>query len=349
MRFWKRLFTLVNPQPASSPTPASVCSKPIDLAVIISEYNRGWVLETICRQIEKHWPAAVEFVWTKRNRKITAAIPKARAYWFSHFQLLCTALDQHPHIRQAKLMVWYTHPSKPEITTTELVAALNKCHGVIFACDMHRQAMIQAGVRKGICHVVLGGADPEIFYPQAHAQREFIGMASAYYQRKNPQLIEAVVRSMPEEQFLLVGPKPDSMGKKDRMWTNYPGFQQLTALPNFHYVESDYADYPQHYNRMKIFLSLSTLEGGPISLIEALLCGCQLIATDTGFAADVIQDATVGAVLPVNASPDEVCASIKSLSKHRPPINALYTWENFTKRIFALSSESDCAAIGNPN
>jgi len=295
-----------------------------DLAVIISEYNRGWVLETICRQIEAHWPASVEFVWTRRNRKITAPIPKARVYWFSHFQLLCTALNQNPDIRHGQLMVWYTHPSKPEISKEKLVDALNVCHAVIFACRLHRNAMVEAGVRPDICHVVLGGAE-----------RKYVGFASAYYERKNPELMEALIRSMPEEDFLLVGPKADSMETTERMWTRYSGFEQLAALPNFTYVEAEYRDYPKYYNQMKVFLSLSRLEGGPISLIEAMMCGCYVIATDTGFARDIFERSECGKCISTEVNLEQLHREIRARRPIEKPQQI--TWRHFAGQMYALS------------
>lgn len=319
----------------------------LDIAFIISEYNRGWVLETICRQIARNWPETAEFVWTKKNRKITAPIPSARVYWFSHFQLLITALEQNPEVRQGRLMVWFTHPSKPEITEAQLVEALNQCHAVIFTCSIHHDDMVAKGVRPEIAHVVLGAADPEVFHVRDTGPRDRIGFVSAYYERKNPELIEAIVRGMPEETFLLVGPQADSMGRTERMWANYPHFDRMRALPNLEYVEADYADYPQYYNRMKVYASLSSLEGGPISLIEALMSGCVPVITDTGFARDVLAEIGKGELVPVDSPAETVIQAIRRAEQLTMDSDLSgYRWHDFTQRLHQISKKSPKRGFG---
>ncbi len=311
-----------------------------DICFLLSEYNRGWVLETICRQIARHWPASTEFVWTRRNRKFTAAIPPARVYWFSHFQLLLTALEQNPEVRQGRLMVWFTHPSKPEISMEELVAGLNQCHAVIFTCSLHRDAMLAEGVRPEIAHVVLGAADPEVFKPLPGIERDCIGFVSAYYERKRPELMEALIRAMPEKKFLLVGPTPDSMGKTDRMWTQYPHFDRLRALPNLEYIEADYADYPRHYARMTHYLSTSDLEGGPLSAIEGLFCGCQVVLSDTGFARDLAAVADGVEVVGLEAEAEEWVKAISTEGEGPTANIENLSWREFARTLHRLSKAS---------
>ena len=51
-------------------------------------------------------------------------------------------------------------------------------------------------------------------------------------------------------------------------------------------------------SRAMIFLSLSKLEGGPIPLIESMAMGVIPVATDTGFARDLIVQGKNGLVIP---------------------------------------------------
>ena len=55
---------------------------------------------------------------------------------------------------------------------------------------------------------------------------------------------------------------------------------------------------------------MSNLEGGPIPLIEALNCGMFAIATDTGFARDIIADGINGKIIPVEADYEKVRSAI---------------------------------------
>ena len=51
-------------------------------------------------------------------------------------------------------------------------------------------------------------------------------------------------------------------------------------------------------SRATLFLSLSKLEGGPIPLIESMRMGVIPVATDTGFARDIIAHGRNGVVIP---------------------------------------------------
>jgi glycosyltransferase involved in cell wall biosynthesis len=51
-------------------------------------------------------------------------------------------------------------------------------------------------------------------------------------------------------------------------------------------------------SRATLFLSLSKLEGGPIPLIESMRMGVIPVATDTGFARDIIATGKNGVVIP---------------------------------------------------
>ena len=45
---------------------------------------------------------------------------------------------------------------------------------------------------------------------------------------------------------------------------------------------------------MKIFVSLSVHEGGPLPILESMCCGAYPIVTNTGFAFDVLRDRNDG-------------------------------------------------------
>ena len=62
---------------------------------------------------------------------------------------------------------------------------------------------------------------------------------------------------------------------------------KLSICQNFEYFEFQYKRSPELYDRASVFLSLSTLEGGPLPAIEALMSGCSAVLTDTGFSQDL--------------------------------------------------------------
>ena len=80
-----------------------------------------------------------------------------------------------------------------------------------------------------------------------------------------------------------------------------------------------------------VFLTLSTLEGGPISILESLASGTPVIATDTGIARDVVKSDN-GKVIPLNFDMNDLRDEIKKwleYSNMNQPIDFLNGKNNF--------------------
>ena len=70
-----------------------------------------------------------------------------------------------------------------------------------------------------------------------------------------------------------------------------PGWNRLFTKkhPLLTLLEANYQNYPPVYNLMKIFVSLSIHEGGPLPVLESMCCGAYPVVTNTGFAFDVLR------------------------------------------------------------
>ena len=70
-----------------------------------------------------------------------------------------------------------------------------------------------------------------------------------------------------------------------------PGWQQIFTKPHplISLINTKYSNYPLVYNLMKVFVSLSIHEGGPLPVLESMCCGAYPIITNTGFAFDVLK------------------------------------------------------------
>ena len=78
-----------------------------------------------------------------------------------------------------------------------------------------------------------------------------------------------------------------------------PGWEQLFLEnhPKIIIINTKYKYYPVFYNFMKVFVSLSIHEGGPLPVLESMCCGCYPIVTNTGFAFDVLRDKRDGVLI----------------------------------------------------
>jgi glycosyltransferase involved in cell wall biosynthesis len=71
-----------------------------------------------------------------------------------------------------------------------------------------------------------------------------------------------------------------------------------------------YEYYQNHL--VDLFMNLSESEGVPVSIMEALVHGVPVVATDVGGTAEIV-DETIGCVLPIDVSARDACEAVLKL------------------------------------
>ncbi|RVU21632.1 glycosyltransferase family 4 protein [Methylobacterium oryzihabitans] len=289
------------------------------LFVMPGKPGSGWILEAICREIGSRQPGSWQIVHQLKR------LPPARNYFFAHYSTYEFLAQRNPHIFDSATLVWYTHPRDIRVSIDDQLAAFNRAHRVVFTCSQHERAWTRIGLKPGRSCVVLGGADPALF--RAHARGTgVVGLSSAFYERKRPRALLDLVERMPHRRFVLVG----------RNWSAFEQFDRLLAAPNFSYVEATYDGYPAIYDRFDVFLSLSTMEGGPIPLIETMMANAVPVASRTGFATDLITHGENGFLFDIDAAPDEIAELVEqafALEADIRPTVIDHSWDNFAAAI----------------
>ncbi|MEH3148301.1 MAG: glycosyltransferase family 4 protein [Methylobacterium frigidaeris] len=289
------------------------------LFVMPGRPNSGWILEAICREIGSRQPGSWQIAHQLKQ------LPPARHYFFAHYSTYIYHARHNPHIFDGSTLVWYTHPRDIDVSVEDQLAAFNKAHRIVFTCSGHARAWRRIGLEPGRSCVVLGGADPDVF--RAHRRGgSVVGLSSAFYERKRPLALLDLVHRMPHRSFVLVG----------RNWRAFDRFDRLAAAPNFSYLEEPYENYPGIYDRFDVFLSLSTLEGGPIPLIETMMANAVPVASRTGFAPDIITHGRNGFLFDTEAPPDEIADLIErafALETDIRPTVVDYSWDRFAAAV----------------
>lgn len=101
-----------------------------------------------------------------------------------------------------------------------------------------------------------------------------------------------------------------------------------------------------------LFINVSSTEGIPVSIMEAMSFGIPVIASDVGGTAEIVKKGYNGFLLSTNPSPEEIAEAIRNFyflsleEKQRMRENAYKTWEEeynaeknykaFTKKILSL-------------
>lgn len=294
-----------------------------DLVFVVLDLAKGWILEAICREIAAFFPGKYCFHYSK------SALPPAKAYFFAHYSFLPICLQLNPSIWGSKILVWHTHPRNDMgISNDELIYVLNRATKVICACSQFARLLISQGLQSQKVTYILGAADPHLFQPHERSNGA-VGFCTAFYYRKEPERILNIIKRMRSRQFILLG----------KGWKNYDRFAEMQALPNFSYIEAPYTEYPQHYAKMDVFVSTAKLEGGPIPLIESMMCNIVPVASNTGFAPDLIIHGENGFIFDVDSSIEIICDLIEQAFQVQTNVRKTVenlSWENFSRSVQEL-------------
>jgi glycosyltransferase involved in cell wall biosynthesis len=316
-----------------------------DLVFVLDKHDEKWILGAICREIARYSPGKVQFYHGRFYDSYWKSIPfwprpvslpDAKAYFFADSRFLVGCLKATPSIWFRRKYLWYTHP-EDVAPKNEIIFALNRATKIISACSLFVDVLSREGVKPEKLTCVLGAADPEFFQPHQRSSDGLIGFCTAFYPRKNPDLILQLVKTLPHRNFVLLG----------RDWKRYAGFSELIESPNFSYADVPYSEYPRYYEKMSVFVSASTLEGGPIPLIEAMMSNIVPVASRTGFAPDVIKHGQNGFLFDVESPAESVCEHIEKAFSVTTDIRATVehlSWTNFALEMNAVITASQ---IGN--
>lgn len=279
--------------------------------------HQGWILDAICREIDRHFQGASAFA------PCDLAVPTAKAYFYSHYGFFQSVLRRQPEVIRAKNILFYTHPRTLWFSDDEMRFLFRQSDCVLSMCSLFMRQL----KRDGVENVRLGlvGADPKMFVRHERGSKR-IGFCSGYYPRKDGNRILQIVSSMPDHQFVLCGPR----------WDNWDRFPQLLSLPNFEYINPPYASYPEFYASLDVFVSVSTLEGGPVPLIESMMCNVVPVVSRTGHAEDIVEHGSNGFIFDVDAPLSEICASIERALSFDGDVSgsvAHLTWERFSHQV----------------
>jgi glycosyltransferase involved in cell wall biosynthesis len=291
----------------------------LDTVFILDPAWRGWILDAICREIAARLPGRHAFHFS------TTGVPAARSYFIAHQSLVAPVLSGNPCVWRGRRIGFYTHPSEILISDAQFMYALNQLHGMLFMCSQFREQLVRDGLERDRTDVIYGGADKQLFAPHQRGDGA-VGLSMAYYPRKRPERLIELVSLLAPRRVTLLG----------RNWSQYPQFDQLLRQPTFRYIEAPYADYPRHYGEMDVFVSLAQLEGGPIPLIETMMCNVVPVASRTGFAPDIITHGENGFLFDVDAPASVIAQLVDRAFVHRADIRSSVvhlTWDRFAEQV----------------
>lgn len=134
--------------------------------------------------------------------------------------------------------------------------------------------------------VVHNGIDMEEYYDE-HAERAWVGFMYSTHYNKAPEhaqkLVETLRQRWPAIRFHSFGEASRPSWLLPDEYMQYPSVPQARAL----------------YNKSKIWLVISRMEGLPGPVLEAMACGCAVVSTNNVGSRELIRDGENGVLLPI--------------------------------------------------
>lgn len=179
---------------------------------------------------------------------------------------------------------------------------------------------------REVSAVIPNGIDTSEYYPSVQeSQRDGIGTIFHLSRHKDPKTVLAVLRKLRKDYFDVpqrvfgVSRKPKELDR--RLYVRLPTTDKARDI----------------YSHSIVWIMASSSEGFPNPVLEAMACGCAVIATDCGGPRDIITDGENGFIVKVG-NVDEIVDKVKLLlnnpvlrrkitSKARETANK-FTWEN---------------------
>ena len=105
-----------------------------------------------------------------------------------------------------------------------------------------------------------------------------------------------------------------------------------------------YDQYPDFYNSIDVFVSVSELEGGPVPLIESAMCNVVPVCSNTGHAPDIIRHGENGYLFDPFAPIPEVTGLIDEALRSECDVRSTVEhlkWQRFSHQIQRIAGLRD--------
>ena len=307
-------------------------------AVLLNNY-RGWIMESIAiesAQAISHRPRYIYLPSSRRELLNLKALKGLIRRNFSNSLILgfetYSQMLRFGKVDEQTCNLYFTHQNYP--IDKEL---LNRFSQILVMNMSLKTKMVNFGVSESKVRIVYGAVNKEVFKPfrdevdkHIDLPETFVLLSSDCKPRKNPKKILNLIRSLPDINFVIHG----------KGW-KIAFEKEMRELKNLMYLDFDYQIQPLLMRKAATFMSLSTLEGGPYPLLEALSSGTPVVASRTGFAEDFL-DRSNGFIVEHETSLEEIALTLrksialKARLREQNLLGRDLSWELLGKHLYSI-------------
>ena len=254
------------------------------VVLVMDPSHASWVIGGIFNdvsQINAKLFSSTLFITNLRNKlclssllSLYSKISSTDILFFSSYTVLQNFNRYKPFAKNKKIL-WFTHLSvKPSQEFIEMLNGINQifCHS-----EYDKNELTMLGVKTPIYSIV-GVVDPSRFFLKPISGDKVVWVGTPV-SRKNPKSFLEFAQQNPAINFKI-------LGKNWHKDTHL--FDVLGKLSNIEYSEIEGPLKSEDFNNCSHYLMTSSIEGGPISLIEAVSAGMIPVCTKTGIAEEFL-------------------------------------------------------------
>ena len=267
--------------------------------VFLMSNFRGWILEALVLESALAVKATPKIQYLPSGfRSINSLSQFCNWFWprlgstnlFIHHRTFLEVLKMKK-LEKSTNLIWLTHFSDFD-EVDGLIQMQQNISRVFVQSTRLSNKLVEFGLAIEKITVIPGAVDRGVFFPLEKGQDpgNYFIFTGDCKPRKNPEIVEWIIRNFPEYNFVIHG----------RGWCKFND-GSLRKYQNLRILEFDYTNQGLLLREARALISVSQIEGGPISILEALASGTPVITTDTGFVADII-DSTNGIIVDFNLS-----------------------------------------------
>jgi glycosyltransferase involved in cell wall biosynthesis len=310
---------------------------------MISDY-KGWILEATVREsaLASSVPINLVFIPIRkrnylrikdlikffRNRK-----PEGKCLFVNQNTYFKAVKDSIIDIDPEQVSVFYTHYSENEFTKFEQSKILGKCNRVYTYNSFDKIQLIEMGVSEDKIEVVYGGINREVYFPEINKKVEpYVLITGDCKERKRPYLVFEVISKMQGTTFIIHG----------KGWNEYCKKFNISKFTNLKIIDFNLGQNPEIMRNASVYLSLSKLEGGPYTTIEALASGTPVVVTSTGWNPEIVNDSN-GVLLPLDVQISKIINAVETTMHLKEKVRGFdliegkFTWEKLGRSIYNVN------------
>lgn len=300
---------------------------------VIEKSMKGWIMDGIAKEAPMSLSLLNRIVYLPtrwyHNLSVTRIIDQFRlrhagSILFLHHRPFFRLVES---LEEKTLRVFITHVEDELFANSRNIQLLRKANRLIFQNASVRDLALRAGIDKSKTIVGHGAVSHLTYFPAKELHHSiFVLICGEFKPRKNPEDLREVIDNNRNLNFVIHGDgwKPFF---SDRIRPN------LTILP-FRLSKN-----PELMRNASVLLTLSTNEGGPFPILEALASGTPVVSTETGFAQEVVTNSN-GVVLKGKPTLDEIrhallhCLELKRQKYTNSLLEEDHSWTSFARNLY---------------